>query len=223
MRIKDIHLDILDSISSDGYYKYSDKLGPIINFELSIGNESWNYINEKDIIDSLKNKIQNQIKIAFIEDLKNSEIIDYIYCDLDDHKHIMGLFDVISIHDPKFIILSPSSLSLAIEEMAGNRTLAKSHRFNLGNTVINIDPLLHRENETMYLFDSIEINLKDVKFFDRGDQNDHINKHKFGFCIKIENPRRIVVVTSDKSKHWNDWIKLNRNNKINKIVNGDEN
>lgn len=174
-------------------------------------------------LDQIHNYINGKIRSFLLE----SEIVDYL--NLSNVRHC-GKFTIesISIYSPKYIIIPVGIVASDIEDfIVTNTNYSRITRYNTTPTPFDIgcvfgscyyvDPYLNMDGD-FYLFDCIRINIANLTFNEGWDSYHFVDKCSFNLAFSIENPRCIGVVTSKSSKHWDKWVSLNRDSKINKII-----
>lgn len=227
-----------DIIPNNDYFIFSSNLGPLTKIGMSVqSNKAFeqisgihkvdpDYINQhfkKEIHDHIKSHVRRGLKL-------DGEIIDYLFIDLDStqtNRDLNNFYEIILLHDPKYIRVSVGIFSSALEDLCLNRNGfmydVQVNEFpyrigNLGGISVEADPYLNYDDDIVYMFDSIEINVENIDISDGWQDNNLVDRVTFDFAFKINNPRSIAIVTGPKSRHWNDWIKIKRNSKIDGIV-----
>lgn len=233
MDIKDFDFQIRDMVPDHIYYVFSPSLTPLSNLTFKIKSnkhsshfEGWHKIDPSYIREGIKSEIHNSITDIIRKSLTNCEIVDYIQFDRNDQNSIESLVYLLMDHRSKFAQIPPGDISGSIQDsnkfiMNSKSTLNISPYVigSIGDMVIEVDPIFRYDDDIIYLFDSIEINIQNVEYTDGWQDHNLVDICKFEFGFKINNPRSIAVVCDNKSKHWGDWIKLNRDYKID-IIDG---
>ncbi len=227
-----------DIIPTNDYFIFSPNLGPLRKLGISVqSNKQFEQLSgihkvDPDYINQhFKKEIHDHIKNDIRKTLLDAEVIDYVFIDLnsmqDMSKDLNLFYELVSLHGPKYIRVSVGLFSSALEDLCLNRNGfmhdVQVNEFpykigNLGGILVEADPYLTYDDDVVYMFDSIEINVQNINISDGWQENNLVDRVTFDFGFRINNPRSIGIVTGPKSRHWNDWIKIKRNFKINGII-----
>lgn len=236
MNIQSFNFQVCDFIPENEYYHPSPSIGPLRDLLFNIKSnkqanslEGWHNIDDSYVRGSILSEIHNHIKDLIRKNLVECEVIDYLYCDLDNQLHIDILFDKLNIHSPKFVRIPSGALSNSIQDskrfnfLRGANHIYNSVPYTIGNAngiKFEVDPYFKFDDDVIYLFDGISINIQNIEFYEGWDIYHFVDKCKFKFGFKIDNPRAIAIITDNQSRHWKHWVKLNRDHKLNKIIDG---
>lgn len=230
MDIKDFNFQISDLIPDHEYYIFSPNLAPLSRLSFKIKSnkrfnelEGWHKVDPSYIRGSVKSEICYHITSIIRANLTKCEIVDYIQFDRDDQSSLESLVYLLMDSNSKFAQMPPGDISGSIQDsnkFINSKSILNIPPYiigNLGDMVIEVDPIFRHDDDIIYLFDSIEINIQNVEYSDGWEDHNLVDICKFEFGFKINNPRSIAVVCNNQSKHWGDWVKLNRNSKIDNI------
>lgn len=186
----------------------------------------------------LINIISNQVSLGIYRDIIDSLFTSNLYevFDVrpniisDNRSYMSNLSNMVSDNRYKNLIstgMIASNLqdSPSYSHSQGSLGLSSGLPYKLGsifNTTVYVDPYMKFNDGRICLFDDAQINLHNLEFRDISDPSHlPIIGVRFDYSFHVGRSKVIYVVDGEIGQGtYNDYISLQRDDKINKIING---